>query len=175
MTQIATLMMPGRGDTDELLHRFARQMLARGCKVRGLVQVNTERGGDHPCDMDVQVLPDGPVFRISQSLGKGSRGCRLDPQTLEMSVAAVETSLAEGADLIILNKFGKQEAAGRGFRDVLAQAVAAGVPVIVGLNALNEHAFEEFACGLADRCAPSIEALTSWTMIALGASDPLVA
>ncbi|GGF78833.1 Protein of unknown function [Mameliella alba] len=175
MTQIATLIMPGRGDTDELLYAFAQQMLARGYKVRGLVQINTEREGDHPCDMDVQALPDGPVFRISQNLGSASRGCRLDPENLELSVAAVETSLAAGADLIVLNKFGKQEAAGRGFRDVLARAVADDIPVVVGLNAMNEQAFEDFAGGLADRCDPSIEALTSWALKALDASEDMVA
>ncbi|MDV4145863.1 DUF2478 domain-containing protein [Shimia sp. FJ5] len=162
MKPISTVMMAGRGDVDFLLETFATQMIARGYRVRGIVQVNTERRPDHACDMDVKVLPDGAVYRISQSLGAGARGCRLDPEALEMSVVEVEASLRDGADLVILNKFGKQEAEGRGFRDVLASAVAEGIPVLVGLNALNKDAFDDFAAGLAAECAPTLEALTHW-------------
>ncbi|MBR9852409.1 MAG: DUF2478 domain-containing protein [Rhodobacteraceae bacterium] len=161
-------MMAGRGDVDFLLDSFARRMIARGYRVRGIVQVNTERSPDHACDMDLQVLPDGAVYRISQNLGAGSRGCRLDPEALEMSVAEVEASLSGGADLVILNKFGKQEAEGRGFREVLAGAVAEGIPVLVGLNALNKAAFETFAAGLATECPPTLEALTQWADTAIG-------
>lgn len=170
MTRIAAVIMPGRGDTDRLLHAFAQHMLIGGYDVKGIVQTNTDCGPERACDMDVQVLPDGPVFRISQSLGRGARGCRLDPESLERSVAAVETSLVDGADLFVLNKFGKQEAQGRGFREVLARAVADGVPVLVGLNALNEGAFEDFACGLAERCDPSLEALTAWATEAVASA-----
>lgn len=69
-------------------------------------------------------------------------------------------SLSVVADLVILNKFGKQEAEGRGFREALAGAVAEGIPVLVGLNALNKAAFETFAAGLPTECPPTLEALT---------------
>lgn len=175
MTRIAAVIMPGRGDTDQLLHDFAQHMLEEGHDVKGIVQINTDCGPDRPCDMDVKVLPDGPVFRISQSLGRGARGCRLDPESLERSVAAVEASLGEGADLIVLNKFGKQEAEGRGFREMLARAVADGIPVLVGLNGLNEPAFEEFAGGMAERCEPSPEALAQWAKSAIASAQREVA
>ena len=68
--KIAYTMSRGRGDTDLLLARLAERLLARGCRVSGTVQINTECDADGPCDMDVRVLPDGPVIRISQSLGK---------------------------------------------------------------------------------------------------------
>lgn len=167
MAPISTVMMAGRGDVDFLLEAFAETLIARGYRVRGIVQINTERAPDHACDMDVKVLPNGSVYRISQNLGAGSRGCRLDPEALEMSVAEVEASLERGADIVILNKFGKQEADGRGFRDVLAGAVSEGIPVLVGLNTLNKPAFDEFASGLAMECAPTLEALTEWAVEAI--------
>ena len=169
MTPISTVMMAGRGDVDFLLASFANRMMARGYRVRGIVQINTERTPGHACDMDIKVLPEGAIYRISQNLGAGSRGCRLDPEALEMSVAEVQASLESGADLVILNKFGKQEAEGRGFRDVLAGAVAEGIPVLVGLNALNREAFETFASGMATECAPTLEALTEWADRAIAA------
>ncbi len=166
MAPIATVTSPGRGDTDLLLARFATEMAARGYRVRGVVQINTGRGADHPCDMDVRVLPEGPVFRISQSLGAEARGCRLDPSALEEAVAAVEATMAS-ADLLIINKFGKHEAEGRGFRPLIAEALGKGIPVVIGLNRLNQPAFEAFAGDLAESCAPQLGALSAWAAEAL--------
>jgi hypothetical protein len=126
------------------------------------VQVNSDCGEGRACDMDVQVLPDGPVIRISQSLGPGARGCRLDPEALEQAVAEAEARLSAGADLVIVNKFGKHEAEGRGFRALIAEAVALGVPVLVGVNALNAPRLAEFLGTEVDRLDPTPEALEDW-------------
>ncbi len=161
MFPIATVSCPGRGDADLLLSRFAQYLIASGLRVCGTVQINTERAKSHACDMDIQVLPDGPVLRISQALGAGSRGCRLDPAALETAVHAVSDRL-EGADVLIINKFGKMEAEGRGFRAVMAESVALGIPILTGLNGLNEAAFAQFADGYAQALAPEMGALCHW-------------
>ncbi len=159
--KIGYVISPGKGDLDQVLHGFAHDLMARGITVAGIVQTNTECGSDKPCDMDVEVLPKGPVLRISQDLGAGSRGCRLDAGVLEQAVGLVDTELA-GADLLVINKFGKQEADGRGFRPVIGAALEQGIPVIVGLNGLNQPAFEAFAEGLASSVAPDRAALLDW-------------
>lgn len=160
--KLAYTMAPGRGDTDLVLERLAADLAARGLRCRGTVQINSERAGAGPCDMDVRVLPAGAVLRISQDLGPQARGCRLDPAALETAVAMVAASLSSGADLLIVNKFGKHEAEGRGFRSVIAEAVAMDIPVLVGLNALNRPAFESFAEGLAVQLPPDPAALMAW-------------
>ena len=151
----------GPGDTNLLLERVAAQLATKGVRTSGTVQINTEKS-DGPCDMDVRVLPDGPVLRISQDLGAGSRGCRLDPTILETAVGLVSKTLDQGADLLIVNKFGKHEAGGRGFRTVIADALERDVPVIVGVNALNLSAFEEFVGSDIMRLAPNTTAITDW-------------
>ena len=158
---IAFTMAPGRGDTDLLLHRFAKDLARQGLRTSGTVQINTPRGAG-PCDMDVEVLPEGPVICISQSLGRGSTGCRLDPYALERAVGLVEASLASGPDCLIVNKFGKHEAEGRGFRPLIAEALSRDVPVLVGLNQLNAPAFHVFTEGLAVELPPTLPALTAW-------------
>ena len=159
---IAYTMAPGRGDTDLLLQDVARDLAAQGHSVCGTVQINTERDADGPCDMDVQVLPNGPVLRISQSLGRDAKGCRLDPEALETAVAMVAANLQNGSDLLIVNKFGKHEANGRGFRTVIADAIAQGVPVLVGVNALNADSFKSFAGPDAVQLSPDGPAITDW-------------
>jgi nucleoside-triphosphatase THEP1 len=165
--QIACTLAPGRGDADLMLEGLAHQLLARGIRVCGTVQINSERRDAGPCDMDIRVLPAGPTLRISQDLGKASRGCRLDPAALETAVALVEAQLRDGADILLINKFGKHEAEGRGFRAAIGEAVANGIPVLVGLNALNAAAFHDFVGGLATEIAPIPDMLLAW---ALGAS-----
>jgi len=159
---LACTMAPGRGDTDLILAGLAADLMARGLRLCGTVQINSGRADAGPCDMDVRVLPEGPVLRISQDLGPAARGCRLDPEALEAAVALVSARLDAGADLLIVNKFGKHEAEGRGFRDVIAEAMARDVPVLVGLNGLNRAAFEDFAGGLATHLPPEPAALAQW-------------
>jgi hypothetical protein len=70
--------------------------------------------------------------------------------------------MGQGCDLLIVNKFGKHEALGRGFRMVIAEALSKGLPVLVGMNALNLPAFEEFSEGLGRRLPCEIASLADW-------------
>lgn len=170
--RLAFTTAPERGATDLLLAGLAAELAARGLRVCGTVQVNTARDDRHPCDMDVRVLPDGPVLRISQSLGASSRGCRLDPQALEAAVGFAAAALADGADLLVVNKFGKHEAEGRGFRDLIAEALSRDIPVLVGVNALNRAAFMAYAGALAEEVAPQPAALIAWALAAAQRTRP---
>ncbi len=151
-----------RGETDRVLAALADRLLATDLRLAGVVQTNSECVDGGRCDMDLRVLPDGPVIRISQSLGQGSRGCRLDPAALEQAVGLVLTSLANDPDLLIINKFGKHEADGRGFRPLIAEALTRGIPVLVGVNALNEARFTEFSGGEAQRLSCDVASLSDW-------------
>ncbi len=155
------------GAADRLLCDLAGTLGAQGIRLAGAVQSNIDQGADCSCDMDLRVLGDsGPEIRISQSLGPGSEGCRLDAGALEMAVARVQAVLDQGAELVILNKFAKQEAFGRGFRDVIADALARGIPVLTYVPEDYAAAFAEFAgdlaqpvtdAGAADWCLAAID------------------
>lgn len=158
----------GAGATDILLTQVAEELIKFGRRPVGVVQTNTERLRSGPCDMDVKVLPSGPTIRISQSLGCGAKGCRLDPHALETAVGLVEEQLRLGADCLIVNKFGKHEAEGRGFRNVLAEAVVRDIPVLVGLHRLNAEAFHAFTDGLASNLEADETNILSWLATEMG-------
>lgn len=164
--RIAFVSLPGKGATDACLAEAVALLTARGVPMAGTVQTNPERPGKHVCDMDVRVLPDGPVLRISQNLGAGARGCRLDGGALETAVVEVARRL-DGAALLVVNKFGKQESMGRGLVPVIAEMAARGVPVLVGVNALNRLAFLEFSGGLAEGLPADPEAIAAWALAAI--------
>ena len=150
--RLATITLPGRGETDRLLASVAARLQGQGVALAGAVQFNLDCGDE--CEMEVQVLPDGPVIGISQSLGPGSQGCRLDAGALETAVAEVAARMA-GARLLIVNKFGKHEAEGRGFRALIGSALEAGMPVLIGVNAMNMQAFQAFAGEMAEPLVPA--------------------
>ncbi len=159
---LAYVSTTDRGATDRLLSALAERLLQKGAKLAGVVQTNTECADSSKCDMDLRVLPDGETIRISQSLGTMSRGCRLDPAALEQAVGYVTASLSDAPQLLIINKFGKHEADGRGFRPVIAEALALDVPVLVGVNAMNQEKFIEFTGGEAEEMQADLDAIENW-------------
>ncbi|WP_323781690.1 DUF2478 domain-containing protein [Leisingera sp.] len=161
---LAYVMTQERGATDRLLSELAEKLRAKGFRLAGIVQTNVECYDKELCDMDVRVLPDGETIRISQSLGAGARGCRLNPEALERAVGKVSAALQSEPrpQLMIVNKFGKHEADGRGMRPIIGEALALGIPVISGVNKMNVEPFQAFADGMAVAAGPDLDALIAW-------------
>ena len=159
---LAYVTTTDRGATDRLLSAVADRLLEKGVKLSGVAQTNTECADNTKCDMDLRVLPNGATIRISQSLGTHSRGCRLDPAALEQAVGYVTASLNDSPQLLIINKFGKHEADGRGFRPVIGEALALDIPVLVGVNGLNEEKFQDFTDDSAQALEPDLDAVLAW-------------
>jgi hypothetical protein len=156
----------GPGEADRLLAEVAQYLHAEGFPLIGSVQINSSRDDAQPCDMDLHVIASGRVVRISQSLGSMAQGCRLDPAGLEQVVGLVEQALeqtgARRPRLLIVNKFGKQEADGRGFRPVIGRALAEGLAVLTSVNATNRPSFDLFADGMAEPLVPTLPAVLDW-------------
>ena len=101
----------GEGTADRLLVAVAYALQTQGLRVGGAVQVNEDRADAGPCHMDLHVLAQGAVVRISQNLGALAKGCRLDPAGLERAVGLVMAAVEEdpAPQVVLVNKFGKQE------------------------------------------------------------------
>lgn len=140
--------LPGRGRTDLLVADIATRLEAAGITLAGTVQSNTDRTDRSACDMDLHLLPDGPIIRISEERGAGARGCHLDRDALGRAVHRVGAALPR-AEMLIINKFGIEEAAGRGFVPLIGEALSRDMPVLVGVNDVNLTAFQGFSSGMA--------------------------
>lgn len=159
--KLGYVSIQGRGETDRFLAEVAADLQAAGLRLAGTVQTNTERANRHKCDMDLIVLPDGPTIRISEDRGALARGCVLDSEALEQTVFEVARRL-DGADLLIVNKFGKREGEGRGLIPVIGDALERGIPVLVGVNGLNLTDFLTFADGLAEALPADARQVADW-------------
>jgi Protein of unknown function (DUF2478) len=160
-----------RGETDRLIASAATTLHAKGLRVAGFIQINTEIDENLPCVMDLMSVDGAVKIRISQDLGREGQGCRLDPRGLEEAVGLVETMIARyGADLLIVNKFGKQEGEGRGFRMLIGASLVAGIPVLTAVSARNLAAFADFAQGIETQLPADSSRVLEWCEQMIGLS-----
>ncbi len=166
--RIAVITSSTRGEIDRLISAAAADLQARGVRLSGIVKVEDGAAeADCACDMAVRVLPEGEVIPITQDLGQGSNACRLDPAAIARAVALVEAQPLDGVQMFVLNKFGPEEAQGRGFCNAIAAALAENIPVLVGVGASNRAAFDDFADNLAEELPPEAGAIRDWCAQAL--------
>lgn len=157
----------GQGeDIDVLLNAVATMMQADGVKLAGAVQWNVERIGRSRCDMKLLDLATGNWIDASD-INRAATACRLDPWALEDAAGLVASSIKPGVELVILNRFGKQEVAGQGFRSAIEAAIANEMPVLLSVNANYREAFDAFSGGEAVVLPAEIDAVTAWCRAAV--------
>lgn len=159
--KLGYVTLQGRGRIDLLIADVVERLEAHRVVLAGTVQTNIERSDRPKCDMDLRLLPGGPVVRISVDRGAAAHGCRLDAGVLEQSVLWVSDAL-DRAEMLVVNKFGKQESEGKGLAGTIADALERGLPVLVGVNGLNLPAFLEFADGMALELTPDAAHIADW-------------
>ena len=128
-----------------LFERIAREAAVR---IGGVIEQAAAKDVDQRGEIFLRDLFSGEIVRISEYRGRAAGGCRLDYDGLAHCCALVLTSLPR-CDAILLNKFGKIEAEGGGFRCALSDALALGVPAVIGVPRRNLAAWREYAGDLA--------------------------
>lgn len=145
MTTLAAISYPAGFRIDAFMADLAGRLKQRGLRLGGVVQHN-DGDCDGPCRaMALEDLASGLRYAISQDLGSGAGACRLDPAGLAAAGGALAAALAGGADLVIVNKFGRQEALGQGLRQEIAAALLAGLPLLVAVREDVLPAWRDFA------------------------------
>lgn len=147
---------------DEILARVARDLREAGSRLAGAVQYNTCSRSGCRCDMTLEDLASGQLVAISEDRGPEARGCRLNSAALEEIVGLASVALENEVDILIVNKFGKREAEGHGFRQVIETAAARGVPVLVAVSRENLDAWNRFAMGADARLGAVADDISTW-------------
>lgn len=154
---------PGQAEAvDALLCELALKLKAEGYRLAGAIQWNGTPAEGAMCDFDFEDLATGT--RFSGCLPKSGRnqGCRLDAPRLEDAAGLTAASIGADVDLVVINRFGKEELAGRGFRQAFGSAVAKGLPVLTALNSAQRDNFGAFTGKAAAELSPSLDAVEHW-------------
>jgi hypothetical protein len=157
---LAALVYQKDQDPDRVLRDFASDLNARGYRAVGLVQT-----GHHCVDtpkLSATLVHSGEELQLFQNLGACSSGCRLDVGRLLDAGSRIESAIEAGADLLIVNRFGRQEREGKGLSYLIERALSADIPVVI---AVPSHRFADwirFADGMSVKLACDRAALETW-------------
>lgn len=137
-----------------IMLRLAARLVAGGASCAGFVQRDEPaRNGRSRCDMVLQCLATGERLKISEDRGPLARGCRLDADALAAALVTSREAIGRQPDVLVVNKFGRSEAEGGGFRPLLADAVERGIPVLIAVPWRNIGSWRMFAQDLATEVA----------------------
>lgn len=163
MKVAAVIYGMGEADrVDAMLSTLAARLREEGLLLAGAVQHNRAQGCSPCSDMIIEDLATGRLMEISTPVEQSRGGCRLDATALEDVAGIVASGLERPVDLVMINRFGKQEMIGNGFRSLIEHAVARDIPVLTALNGVHRAAWETFAAGTADTLPPDPVAIEHW-------------
>lgn len=160
MPSIAAITYADGCHVDELLADFSRSLIAKGWRVRGLVQ--EMHAVDNVCEIILVDLDGNTAYPITQDLGACSTACRLDPAAMTEAGAVLRRISRADTDLAVFNRFGKQEADGTGFTAEMLDLMSQGIPVLTIVSDKYLDAWRHFTGGLSVELAAERGVLESW-------------
>lgn len=150
---ITALTYAAGSHINALLLDICGHLIAQGAMLAGMVQINTMRPGRSHCDMLLEDLGSGERVEISEYRGPEARGCMLDVPQLMYALELATRALADPCDLLVVNKFGKTEADGGGFRPLINEALNRNIPVLIAVPAVSLPSWRHYAGDLAKEFA----------------------
>ncbi|WP_298281445.1 DUF2478 domain-containing protein [uncultured Bradyrhizobium sp.] len=160
---LAALVYDDNDDPDAVLRDFAGDLNAHGCRVVGMVQ----SGQCADSSLSAVLVHSGETVLLAEppsqsSTSPGATGCKLDLSRLQDAGARVADALAEGADLVIINRFGKRERDGKGLGFLIERALDADIPVVIAVSRASFADWIKFAGGMSVKLACDRHALDAW-------------
>jgi nucleoside-triphosphatase THEP1 len=154
---LAALVYGQPDEPDRLLREFVQDLTSRGHRVVGLIQTRLRDGG-----AAVTVLPTGETIPLAPTHGTVLHSSRPGPCDLAQAAARIDALIESGADLVIINRFGKLEAAGTGLVDEIARALSVDIPVVVAVPEFRFSEWLSFCRGMGVKLPCRNGSLQSW-------------
>lgn len=142
------------------MRAFALELAQSGARVAGVTQMRLDEGGKSR--IVLRDLASGVYYPISQDLGPGSSACNLDAGELAMACGAIERAVRDGAQLVVISKFAKQEAARGGLCDGFRAAMSRRIPIVTAVSPHFRQEWRAFSGPLARDVATDADALRRW-------------
>jgi nucleoside-triphosphatase THEP1 len=155
---LAALVYDEHDDPDAVLRDFATELTARGARVVGMVQA----GQCADSSLSAVLVHNGEKILLAQDFDPAASGCRLDLARLHNAGERVAVALEAGADLLIVNRFGKRERDGKGLLQVMLRALDADTPVVIAVSRNHFADWIKFAGGMCVKLTCDRGALDHW-------------
>lgn len=165
---LAAIHFNRHDDVDALLRDAVAQLIRQGKDVAGVLQGGTggaDAAGPDTCDIDNTVLQSirgGWTSKILEDRGQHARGCRLNPRAIADVAGRLQGELASGAELLVINRFGRAESEGHGLRNIFELAVESGIPVLTAVREDYADDWNAFHGGMAADLPAEAGAVMRW-------------
>ncbi|MGB3865003.1 MAG: DUF2478 domain-containing protein [Xanthobacteraceae bacterium] len=157
---VAALVYEAHQQPDGVLRDFVADVQEAGLRPVGLIQ-----SGHHDIGavaMPALMIHSGARVDLFQDAAAYSRGRRLDLDRLTAARAEMTAAIDRGADVLIVNRFGRQEQQGRGLARLIEHALAADVPVVVPVPAFRFGDWIAYVEGMCVKLPCDGAALRTW-------------
>jgi hypothetical protein len=151
---IAALVDADNGSAHRVIARAIEPLRQRGMPLAGVIELDPADGADlDRKDVLFKNLATGEVTAIAE----------LDIALVnEVALAVTESLHADASRLLIIDTFGKIEAAGGGMRRAIREAIDLCIPVLVGVPPENLGRWRRFAGALAVELPAEPSAIAKW-------------
>ena len=160
----AALVYP-TGNAEALpLAGFAEELKTRGFRVGGLVQtIERDAEGYKQSITGIDVgTGEATILARYQGDRRVDANCGFDVAALAAATRAVRGAMANDADLIVIEKFGRHEGEGGGLRDEILGALAAGIPTVTAVSSTVLGEWSAMLGGLDVYLPATRDALWKW-------------
>jgi hypothetical protein len=155
---LAALVYEKHQDPDAALRSFAADLIAHGHRVVGMVQA----GQCADSSLSAILLHSGEKLLLAQDFDPAAQGCRLDLARLQNAGMQIADALSHGADLVVINRFGKRERDGKGLSYLIERALDADIPVVIAVGKDHFADWIKFAGGMSVKLGCERGALDAW-------------
>ncbi|CAH2599541.1 conserved protein of unknown function [Rhodovastum atsumiense] len=132
--RVAAVVFSASDDVDAVLHAAVAALRGQGLRVGGLLQRLGAEIRPRKHEMLLEVLETGESIRLDAPRGTQTRACTLDTDALARAAMSLRAALQGRPDVLVVSRFGKQEATGSGMRDEIAEAVLSDIAVLVAVS-----------------------------------------
>ena len=161
-----------KDNPDRLLLDFTEDLRRSGVRTAGLVQLDswTDQSDDPvvrtSCSrLSIEVIP------VAHERDLAATGCGLDCRKLASIAKMIEAAIQQGADLVVINRFGKLEATGKGLVELIQHAADADIPVLIAVPKHRFAGWIKYSAGMSVRLPCRRAALYRWWQsVAMGLS-----
>src|SRR5215475_10859151 len=145
-------------EPDAVLRDFAADLSAQGFRAVGMVQA----GQCADSSLSAVLVHTGEKLLLAKDPDPNASGCQLDIDRLQDAGARIADALESGADLVIINRFGKRERDGKGLAYLIERARDADIPVVIAVSSHLFADWNKFAGGMSVQLACDRSALETW-------------
>jgi hypothetical protein len=157
-------------DPDGLFIDFTDDLYRSGLRPVGVIQSGRSCRAEDP-RLGVVMLPGGEtVGLVADIADRDAAACRLDDQRLSELAERLAAAIDDGPDLLVINRFGRAEAEGRGLIKPIAQALLADIPVLIAVPERRFSDWIRFSDGMNVRLPCRRQALDRWWRSVAGTS-----